>query len=51
LTPLVTQLQAFRHLYVLATQPRSVDAIDVDTKQVGRWACTPSAEFGWVGSQ
>lgn len=26
-------LQAFRHLYVLAAQPRSVDAIDVDTKQ------------------
>jgi len=26
--------QAFRHLYVLAVQPRSVDAIDVDTKQV-----------------
>lgn len=30
--------QAFRHLYVLAAQPRSVDAIDVDTKQVGCWA-------------
>ncbi|PSC69420.1 anaphase-promoting complex subunit 1 isoform X2 isoform B [Micractinium conductrix] len=26
-------LQAFRHLYVLAAQPRSVDAIDVDAKQ------------------
>ncbi|KAL4443950.1 hypothetical protein ABPG75_011687 [Micractinium tetrahymenae] len=26
-------LQAFRHLYVLAAQPLSVDAIDVDTKQ------------------
>ena len=36
---LPTDLQAFRHLYVLATQPRSVDAIDVDTKQVGRSAC------------
>ncbi len=31
-------LQAFRHLYVLAVQPRSVDAIDVDTKQA-RWPC------------
>ena len=30
-------LQAFRHLYVLAAQPRSVDAIDVDTKQVSRF--------------
>ncbi|KAI3425098.1 hypothetical protein D9Q98_008476 [Chlorella vulgaris] len=26
-------LQAFRHLYALAAQPRSVDAIDVHTKQ------------------
>jgi hypothetical protein len=25
--------QAFRHLYALAAQPRSVDAIDVHTKQ------------------
>lgn len=28
-----TSPQVFRHLYVLAAQPRSVDAIDVDTKQ------------------
>ncbi|GAB4821235.1 hypothetical protein N2152v2_008281 [Parachlorella kessleri] len=26
-------LQAFRHLYALAAQPRSVDAVDVDTHQ------------------
>eukprot|EP00887_Chlorella_sp_A99_P005912 scaffold29.g5912.t1 len=25
--------QAFRHLYVLAAEPRSIDAIDVDTRQ------------------
>lgn len=30
----LSALQAFRHLYVLAAQPRSVDAIDVDSKQV-----------------
>ena len=29
----ISALQAFRHLYVLAAQPRSVDAIDVDSKQ------------------
>jgi hypothetical protein len=26
--------QAFRHLYVLATQPRCVEAMDVDSKQL-----------------
>lgn len=26
-------MQAFRHLYVLSAEPRSLDAIDVDTKQ------------------
>lgn len=39
--------QAFRHLYVLAAQRRSVDAIDVDSKQVGG---APLGSRGSVGN-
>lgn len=38
-------LQAFRHLYVLAAQPRSVDAIDVDTKQASEDAVPVACEL------
>ncbi len=31
--PAAVHTQAFRHLYALAAQPRSVDAVDVDTHQ------------------
>ena len=30
---LIAELQALRHLYVLATEPRCVEAIDVDSRQ------------------